>query len=395
MAAVSVTHTETLFPGRGGATLCATKKGLVSYGGSNRSGELFSDSQLFTSPGAPIESLFDTDTRADAEGRRLPGLAGHASTCLKLGDSEYILHFGGINFVDEVASGGLYESLENCSWREIVCENSPSGRTGHSLCTVPTPFVVESSTGESDRYPIRPLREVLGGNPWEANCILFGGSSPSDGCLNDLYILTCTDGAITPESGRHYKWTSPNTTGPCPPARELHAAFIRPAIVQLFPPNFPGVVETMVRVVSPPLLCIHGGRSEDGAPRSDLCVLNLETNIWLPPVKTNYSLCSSAAAPTPDGLKLLQFGGLMGGAAGLSGALVVLDTAGAEADPESWKWTTPKLQTIPTPRFASAASCLPNKEFPLLTNFTFCVWGGMTVSDDLCEALWISSGSCE
>jgi hypothetical protein len=379
--------------------------GLVCYGGSNRSGELYQDSTLFTGPDGQPTPL-EYAVKGGGVAGMPPGLGGHASATLLLNGTPSVLHFGGINFVDEVAVAGLYE-VKGGVWREVVgCEgvDAPSGRTGHTLSAVPYPRVVAAgeegvggpASGGCGVGDTRPLKEVLGGNPEEAVGVLFGGSSPSEGPLNDLFILHCTEGG--PAKGglgeRGYRWEAPPTTGPCPPSRELHAAFVRPAIVQALAPSpFPLTGDTLVRVLAPPALCIHGGRSEDGAPRNDLCVLDLHGLQWLPPVKTPHSLCASGSAPSPGGFQLVQFGGLRGGAAGLSNALLVLDTWGerggslVEAPPATWKWTTPPLVATPppTPRFASAAGCVAGED----GGYRVCVWGGMTAGEDLSEALWI------
>jgi hypothetical protein len=397
--------------GRGGGTLCGGVDGggLLAVGGSNRSGDLFSDQLVFTQP-----ALAPRPLPAGQGGCALPGIGGHSATSVSIsGAGSGVLLFGGINFVEETVAAGLYERWAGSGWREIppVPQKTPSGRTGHTLSAVPPPIILSPAPSAAGTGAAAPagapalaLREVVG---WDASAplaVLFAGSTPADGPLCDLHLLRCSSGGPAAEGlgARQYTWSTPATTGPAPGPRELHAAFVRPAIVQLEEASSSSSGsgggggsssgETVVHLLAPAALCVHGGRSEDGAPLRDLCVLDLQALAWLPPVKTPHALCSSAAAPSPNGLALLQFGGLQGGSGGLSGACLVLDTgaSGAALAPEAWGWSAVALPPpAPPPRFAAAAGALAFGAGEGGDLCRLCVWGGMTVEEDLAIALWI------
>jgi hypothetical protein len=386
-------------PGRGGASLCPLGGALLALGGSNRQGELLADALLLArgAEGAP------TALPAAGAAAALPcGVGGHSATSLAVpGGGAVAVLFGGMNFAEETVAAGMYELWEG-RWREVppVHQQTPSGRTGHTLCHVPPPIALPLDCAAAQGAPELALADIVGGGgSGEALAVLFAGSTPADGPLNDLHLLRCTASGPAPAGVGpwSYAWSAPPTAGPAPPPRELHAAFVRPAILA----HLPGSQPPAARLLCPAALCVHGGRSEDGAPRADLCVLDLQARTWLPPLRTPHALCSSAAAPCPAGLSLLQFGGLQGGAAGLSAGCLLLDTSAGGARglrPQAWQWRVLALQEPQPPaRFAGAAGVLgaagaeegagegegaPRKH-------CLCVWGGMTVADDLSTALWV------
>ena len=402
MAQVTTVPCSSMVPGRGGGTLHSDGTRVVAFGGSDRSGEVFSDMYVL----GPSVTVVAPPTAP-------PALAGHAAAALCVGwgwvpsaggggwvasgGARGAALFGGINYKEDAALAGLYE-LRGDAWRALVGEVAPRGvppsaRTGHTLSAVPPPLLRQPSADGGGGAAVVPLRSVLGGDPAEAAAVLFGGSSPDEGPKNDLFLLRATEAgpAAAACSGWRYDWHAPATRGAPPAPRELHAAFVLPAVCELVEgggggggSGAPGPA-SLVRVLRPPALVVHGGRCEDGAPRPDLCVLDLAALAWAPQVRSPHTLCAAAAAAEPSGEALLLLGGLT--PAGLSGDLLRLDARGGGLNGAAWEWATVPLARTVKPRFAAAAAAVAGEGAG--GGVTLYAWAGMEASEDLSEALRI------
>lgn len=275
--------------------------------------------------------------------------------------------------------------------QKLVTGDIPPGRTGHTLVCVPNPIVLPhdlrvevigtaaspaassggsggDGSGGSGAVPLSTVPGFVAmssptgtaGASASTQVWLFGGSSPVDGPMNDLFRLTIT---ATPASGGdiavdidafnsgtasgsgdapsaasssspasafdwQYNWEEIGTDGPAPERRELHAAFVRPAVVQLVSPSAAaapaegeaptgGSVSVavtgrdLVRVLQPPVLIVFGGRNEDhgGIPRPDICILDLMAHTWTRPVRAPFACAAGAYCSSPDALFGYCFGG--------------------------------------------------------------------------------------
>lgn len=456
-------HTYSLpnWHGRGGSTACSVGSRALVFGGADRMGNLFGDLVSLDDPPRGASRVISAGGGGGA-----PPIGGHAAAgmcvgwtwqpCVRddgvaaeatvggplaaaaVGGAHALVVFGGINFAEETAYGGLWEWADGDGdagvWRcltDDVAERArgrgvPRGRTGHSLSSVPPPVVLAAAPpaggdgGASlddellgTRLPPVALSSVPGACADAALAVLFGGSTPSDGPLNDAWILRVSDsrsGVVDAgaagggaAAARMYEWESLPSSGgggAAPPApRELHAAFVRPAIVRLAAPLPAGALtpadDALVHVLAPPALVVHGGRCADGTPRVDLCVLDLLARVWLPQVRSPHARCAAASAASPDGFRLFEFGGQASMEA-LSAALVELDTSGAdllaegmEADeavglrPAEWTWRARPLAALRPARFAAAAVAFPRGAHAC----DLLVIGGMTAGEDLAEVL--------
>ncbi len=127
---------------------------LYLIGGANREAEHFADVHAF--------DCVTQEWRGPlpATGRPPPPLSGHAAVAVG-GD---VVLFGGMN----VAAGEIYHAVyvfrpATCEWiKPRVTGEVPEQRNAHALA-------------------------AAGGRA----VVLFGGSSPDDGPMNDLYLLTC------------------------------------------------------------------------------------------------------------------------------------------------------------------------------------------------------------
>jgi hypothetical protein len=518
-AAAAITYTPGTLSGRGGASIAAvsgrpggaggsgsssssSSSSLWLFGGADRMGELYSDLHV-AEPGPPLKltpaalptvavAAFRT-VHGNGEGREaagggdgaapsspssadapIPPLAGLASVALTVGGETRVVHYGGVNFVEErvynvmlelrpdiVAgreAGGEGEGegpltpvstpAQRACWRTLMPLDSatpgakknkggpsvessmrvegdlPPGRTGHSLVVVPPPILLpaptEEAKGDSSSFPAPvPLSSVPGGaSPHSAECWLFGGSSPMEGPMNDIFRLTVSsgggDGAGGAGTGEwRYSWKEVGTSGPAPAPRELHAAFVRPAVVQRVDESASaaaGSSSSLVRVLQPPTLIVFGGRNEDGggAPRSDVCALDLMSMTWAAPSKAGFASAAGAFCQSPDGLTAFLFGG-QNRASDITGNLLRMDLrcglGGAEGsappagplEPATLRWEALDVHPKPSPRFAASAACTAGVlaaaaggEAPATSVLSVHVFGGMTVESDLADLLTIT-----
>lgn len=452
--------------GRGGSTVSIVNGLAIAFGGADRNGTLFSDVLSVDAARGRIDAVTPAEGSTAVE-----PLGGHAAATVSLdwtwagvesvegggggqvsgkvvepvsltrrsGDERMVV-FGGMNFTAEATLSGLWEwaplgggestARQDGSavgsgaggpiagaWRAVNTEGiSPQGRTGHTMHAVPPPIVLAphpSGNASLDDAagppaPIVTLGNILGADTRESIIVLFGGSTPDDGPLNDTWLLRARapPGPLT-GGAPSYEWEHVAFKGTPPAPRELHAAFVRPAIVRLVaaaPGTGAGAGEvgaTRVRVLAPPALVVHGGRCEDGSPRPDLCVLDLATRTWLQQTRAPHARCAAAAAPTPCGLRLLQYGG-QASLAELARGAIELDTSGAtleaegmDADeakglrPSEWRWRALPAPVAAPLRFAAAAAALPARsgisKGPGAC--TLVVVGGMTAIEDLAEAI--------
>jgi hypothetical protein len=271
------------------------------------------------------------------------------------------------------------------------------------------------------------LSSVPGGDAARASIWLFGGSTPADGPLNDLFALHVRRAAGAGEGAAlqpplELEWEEVATRGPAPAPRELHNAFVRPAVLERVGGAGAGAEagdeRALVRVLQPAVLVVHGGRNEEneGRPRADICVLDLHSRTWLGAAARSPFACAAGAFAQAGGGSggRLPVGFVFGGQdkdAEINGALVALDlscgllaAAGggggcalvAEGSPRALaallepcnlvqRWALVPMRAAPEPeaRFAAAAACEEDESGGLLV---FC-FGGMGYTEDFAELL--------
>jgi len=263
----------------------------VLCGGADRTGEHFNDVAVFDAAGSSLIACLPLTT-----GCTMPKMGGHVAVPVCFHNhapSEHrerqlvSLLFGGINFVEErvfndvfelvvssdTASGSAGASRYACL-RATCSGIVPEGRTGHTL--TPLPLVLLDGAHIPGTGGLSQLRCFL----------LFGGSSPIDGVMNDLQLLVAVptgdcskdaasdvagavaapvaaaDGADIPICGSasaptaasrsdgpavcppataaapaaryHLHWHQLPTKGPAPTPREMHSSFIRPGVQHLY-----------------------------------------------------------------------------------------------------------------------------------------------------------------
>lgn len=222
-------------------------------------------------------------------------------------------------------------------WRApSVAGTAPSPRTGHSMSVAPT-------------FP---------GTEKEAKVYLFGGSSPDEGPINDVFILTAR---LTPSSDSatvSYSWEQIGTRGKAPAPREMHAALVLPpAESAASERDSSGTVASSAG--SAGHLVIVGGRNEDGKPQLDAAILDLDSRQWLPALRIARPVVAAAVGTSHGNRVAYMFGG-WSGATTLSASLLRLDmrrqAAGGSCDPSQWSWTVMDVTPAPAPlpRFAAA-----------------------------------------
>lgn len=458
------------------------------FGGADRNGTLYGDLMVARpAPTSPVPSACPYRLRLvhgsgggveSRSGLPVPGIGGHAGVAMEVqgegGEvSRRMLLYGGIDFSSGEVSSSLLEyspgggAMEVGLWRAlgqgegegrdtdkgkktgtrigeprlVRGEHLPGGRTGHSMSSIPSPVLVPlpPSAAGTSMYPTLPLWAVPGyrGNTPHGShtalqqhtgpvslAVLFAGSSPESGPLNDCWLLMGGAGRSSAGAGGgagggeegstgggmgqwEYAWSEVETGGDMPKPRELHHAWVRPAVL--------GVVgscicedarpDTPVHVLQPPALCVYGGRGLDreGAPRDDLSVLTLHptlssdrsavegyTGVWLPSCRTGTG-GHAAGAGAGDGMHAFVYGG-QAGSGELVGDLWHVDASngvgGSPApppplSPSSWPWHKVALQGQGgdeqeeeelAVRFASTACMLGGR--------TLCIFGGMTVLED-------------
>jgi hypothetical protein len=497
-------QTSNLVP-RGGSTLSLLPSRddsnplLAAFGGADRNGVQFSVldvSPVSSSSDITEKSLESKSTTISwKEATRLqksdtlpvdqlPKLAGHAAVSVW----DKLLVFGGINFNEAEVYDKLYEvsiisneeaasstasetttSVPSPSYsyisREILPSGTkPAGRTGHSFVAVPpaiflpppplasTSSTINSSSSDaslSSSIPCHlstlPSSFHVDDNDSVRIVYLFGGSTPKDGTLNDLFRLRVTRSPVvegdslvslvsnqspsSPSSfSYNYEWDEIGTIGDTPLPRELHNAFIRPTILQFvhgqpdiesssLDKNASKTFDPLVNVLQDPLLIIHGGRVEDkdGMPVTarDLAFLNLHSLSWtclpLASDKSQRFYCASAAScQTKDGLLGFAVGGQDTAEGEICNSLYIYDFRFGVMRNEREESTDVVLPRVPTKqlfetlikkvqlpenvssRFAAAATCTTCKckEGGEIANIY--AFGGMAHIEDLSEIVRIS-----
>lgn len=427
---------------RGGASLSLlpTSNGdeslLTAFGGADRNGVQFSLLDVF--PVTPTSKEFAEATsekktssiswsearhqagRETSHGDPLPKLAGHAAVTIW----DKLLVFGGINFNEAEVYDKLYEvsvtldgegsssspssisSSPSYSYvsREITPSGTkPAGRTGHSFVVVPPTIILPpsaTSTSSSSSSSSSSDASLSSSSPCHLSTLpsglhvndddsvriiyLFGGSTPTDGTLNDLFRLKVSRSLLAEEKStsveevnQHppssysytYEWEEIGTNGDTPLPRELHNAFIRPAVVQLAHAKTPletsslelsasKEADPLVFVVQDPLLIIHGGRQEDkdGMPMTtrDLAFLNLNSLSWtcLPLASDKnqrFYSASAASCQTRDGLIGFAVGGQDTAEGEICNALFIYDLRfGVYTNQSSGESISLDLPRVPT-----------------------------------------------
>jgi hypothetical protein len=414
------------YSGRGGLTATtltfagdtdAGKKRVILFGGADRAGEHYNDVVI-------VNPSTGTADRMSASGRFFPSpLGGHAavmhvkdgaSACFgtvesssnaveasrraAIGAHARMLVFGGIDFVEERVFDEVYElriapassdSIASPSvggisaeWHRTKVEGeAPLARTGHSLIEIPISSHMEPSTTSF----IEPLVGGAVTDPVVSVAVVFGGSSPVEGPMNDLYALQSMQ-SEDPASYK-YRWQPLGTTGDAPQPRELYAAFFRPGSSgELLSPaltsEFSKPTPSPAADADCPSLVIIGGRNSEGKALKTMHVLNLSTMKWSKSYKIPHAVASAATAASSDGRKLYVYGG-WAGATELSSAVHILDTTRG-SDPSTWIWTTPTLSPspLPPPRFACAGVLSETAAGPAML-----VFGGMEAERDADDML--------
>lgn len=387
------------YAGRGGLTATNVSVGgrerLILLGGADRTGEHYNDI-------VDLDVQSGTASRMDTSGVVLPAFGGHATASI----GEQLLVFGGINFVEERVFDEIFQLKLECNatgrvhgrWSHpTVAGEVPLGRTGHSLIAIPMEL---ASLGDGTEATSTH------------GLVLFGGSSPAEGPMNDVHALLPTSQhseshlpASTIEHTRaggssgasaspvSYTWHALPAGGDVPKAREMHSCFFRPGEVPVKWPlglssrgGAPGHAEG-------PALIVHGGRDDEGKCLATMHVLDLNALRWSKPISTPFSSASAVTAADPTGKIFYIYGG-WAGTTELSDKLLRLDTS-VSNEIARWAWSVVSLlpKPIPPPRFAAAgalvargpaASAAPVADGPVLA-----VVGGMTVEEDLRDYLVI------
>ena len=258
-------------PKRGGAVLCGCAGRLWLVGGADRLGSVYNDVWSFE----PATSAWKVHEAGDGFKLR----SGHAACALPQAESGTrgaMLFFGG----QDPATSLLFSDVDllRVGDGDLVAWDAaappptgplPAARNGHSLS----------------------LDEVGG-------CMLVFGGADTDGHRNDVHRLTIPSGyGGTDGEAAAPVWDAPTMSGPKPAAREMHVA---------------GVVGRK--------LLVHGGRGGDEL-LSDVCMLDLATWTWLPPMDVAITRVghTSVLVPTTkstgaqeEGGRLLFFGGFSG-----------------------------------------------------------------------------------
>jgi hypothetical protein len=330
---VTKLSTPLTFKARGGSVAISvsrpsdTADSVLVYGGADREGNHFND-VLLLSPGSDgtynQEHLPVTKQKPAA----LPALAG--ANGVALSDLEILL-FGGINFVEETVSNDLLtarllvegEKTTGIEWAKAKQSGEkPAGRTGHVIAPIPLHLAIAAEA---------IVEEAKGlALPHTQAFILFGGSSPYSGAMNDLLALVAVRKPGDEKGGvgaYHFHWEALPTKGKAPAQREMHTGFVRPPMGASS--EYAPAIQTAVRnaleksgfVALPtglpwdkitasslapapatgsgatcaPYLVVAGGRNDEGAAQRDTCVLDLSSLVWHDPVPLPHAVISSAS----------------------------------------------------------------------------------------------------
>jgi hypothetical protein len=285
----STSSAATSPPKRGGAAMCGSEGRIWLIGGADRTGTVHGDVWEFM----PSE-LPDASDGSSGEGPARPSgwrrheagdgfsaRSGHAAVGLpgaQAGDGGTIAVFGGqdprgsllLNDVCLLRTPPLaVAATEDAKWAVGSPEpvgDPPEARNGHSLSVDPATCAL----------------------------ILFGGAN-GEGHLNDVHRLTLPAGSLADSGGEVARWEAPRCSGPPPAAREMHVAAVLPR---------------------PHVLIVHGGRSGDEI-LADVCLLDLKSWAWSPPVSSALQRVGHAATllvpSAGDGVgRLICFGGFSG-----------------------------------------------------------------------------------
>lgn len=232
------------WPGRGGSSsFVADPSFLYVFGGADRVGAHFSD-LLAVDVNNGISSTVTLTPAPPASG-------GHAAAFIDGGEdvtappsrSTFVIH-GGVNFSEERAFDAITEITitrgSGCSTKTEAtsCAIKPRGavpeaRTGHTLSPLPCTLVSADSVVCAAAAGLRCF-------------LLFGGSSPTTGPINDVHLLVVVplqsqlgsaaasgpeDASAAATAGPRfsYHWQQLATRGAAAEPREMHGAFMRPA----------------------------------------------------------------------------------------------------------------------------------------------------------------------
>lgn len=226
---------------RGGTTAAASNcTNVFAFGGADRAGAHFADLLMI--------NVASGSTATIPLSPQPPASGGHAAAVIQSSDalaadsfSTTMIVHGGVNFAEERAFDSIIELAVAHPAAEIAgaaatwCAIKPHGtvpeaRTGHTLTPLPLTLL---STAGAVFEAVRGTRCFL----------LFGGSSPSTGPMNDVHLLVAVplrladgpvaaaDDAASAAAGPRfsYHWQQLATRGAAAEPREMHGAFVRPA----------------------------------------------------------------------------------------------------------------------------------------------------------------------
>ncbi|TMW58232.1 hypothetical protein Poli38472_011820 [Pythium oligandrum] len=321
---------------RGGATLSQLENGeIYLIGGANRETHSFGDAHRFD---------FETKTWSLVVPERgnLPARSGHSA--IAIGDE--IVVFGGLDPTECIVYDDVHIfSTRTRQWRQPDVEGwMPQPRNAHAAIRLPD---------QDGQHRI----------------LIYGGSSPSHGAFDDLYVLEMSieDRAAPLRWDRIEDKQSEGAQDEIPEARELHIATF----------------------LTDKQVCFSGGRNRDGSICTDMALLDIESWRWqLVPI-CEWNRCSHAAGLV-DGT-LVSFGGWNGGA-------ITDDTWEYADNEESWlsaQITSPSKdekdperdETQIPERFGHCGCTIqPNKDSPT----GLLVFGGMNGEQDLNDLVWIT-----
>ncbi|OQS07458.1 hypothetical protein THRCLA_00531 [Thraustotheca clavata] len=202
---------------RGGATLTLIEKNgqklLFLIGGANRNADMFNDVHVYD-----IEKSEWIQIHAE-NSASFQARSGH--TAVAIGHLIYV--FGGMNLPLQAVYNDVHIfNTDTVAWSQLVpCNKPPPPRNAHVAIAIPKGMVV------------------------------FGGSSPSEGPMNDVFLLKLQEEQV--------EWIPITCNGSPVVKRELHAAVLLPNSNSIY---------------------ISGGRLQDGQLAKEYAVLDTDTWNW-------------------------------------------------------------------------------------------------------------------
>ncbi|OQR92799.1 hypothetical protein ACHHYP_03206 [Achlya hypogyna] len=225
---------------------------------------------------APKDELTYVATACQTRGDMPAKRGGATLTLVETKGRQYLYMIGGANRDGEMFNDVHRYNLASGEWNHMLIENSDSfePRSGHTAVAVGSLIYVFGGLNLPQQTTYNSVHvldtdamkwstpPVLNDPPRPRNAhtalrtskgiIVFGGSSPSEGAMNDVHLLTIHDAILT--------WQAVACHGPPLHSRELHAATLLDAKAEA--------------------MYVSGGRLADGQLCSESAVLDLGGYFW-------------------------------------------------------------------------------------------------------------------